>query len=476
MDFPGFIGGAYQSQAVTFDAQRCVNLYPEIDESHQGKGQKIGFLAGTPGLTPVGPIGVGVGRAGGIYIASNNSIFILTGDTLRMNLQNSATIGTIYTTTGPVCMTDNGVQLVLVDGQDGWIYTFATGVFSKITSPNMPVATKCIYMDGYILFNEVNSQRYYFSNLLDASTIDALDFQSAIGSPDNITSMEVIHRQIWITGLKSIEVHTDTGDANTPFQRLDGVFIEHGCESPDTLAKINNTLFWLGAGDTGHAIVWMAEGFSPRRISTHAVEYALSQYADLSGASAWVYCDSGHQFYMLQIPGASTTWCYDVATSLWHERASLQDGQFTQYWPNAHGYYNGSHIVNDSRNNCIYSLDPLAYDDNGTPKKWLRAAPYLAEPGLNRMFHHRLQIDMQTGVGDAQGQGLDPKIMMRYTNDGQTWSKERLGSIGKMGQYLWRVIWTKLGSSRTRAYEISGTDPVKIILLAAEVDVEQGAH
>lgn len=43
-----FIGPSYQSRSLTLDAQRCVNLYPEVDESEQGK--TVAALIGTPGL------------------------------------------------------------------------------------------------------------------------------------------------------------------------------------------------------------------------------------------------------------------------------------------------------------------------------------------------------------------------------------------------------------------------------------------
>jgi hypothetical protein len=66
-------------------------------------------------------------------------------------------------------------------------------------------------------------------------------------------------------------------------------------------------------------------------------------------------------------------------------------------------------------------------------------------------------------------------MMMRFSDDGgHTWSNEKRTSIGKLGQRLVRAIWRRLGKSRDRVYEISITDPVKVLIMGAELDVEVG--
>ena len=45
-------------------------------------------------------------------------------------------------------------------------------------------------------------------------------------------------------------------------------------------------------------------------------------------------------------------------------------------------------------------------------------------------------------------------------------------SIGKIGEYYRRVIWRRLGMTnklRDRVYEISGTDPVRMVIMGAEI-------
>jgi len=83
---------------------------------------------------------------------------------------------------------------------------------------------------------------------------------------------------------------------------------------------------------------------------------------------------------------------------------------------------------------------------------------------------------METGVGLATGQGSDPVMMMRYSNDGgHTWSNYKTSTIGRTGQYAARAEFRRLGAGRNRIWEISMTDPVKFAVLGGIVDVQKGS-
>jgi hypothetical protein len=92
-----------------------------------------------------------------------------------------------------------------------------------------------------------------------------------------------------------------------------------------------------------------------------------------------------------------------------------------------------------------------------------------------RTAQHALQLDCQTGVGLVVGQGNDPEAMLRWSDDGgHTWSNEHWRKMGQIGQYGYRTIWRRLGMTlklRDRVYEVSGTDPVKIAIMGAELQI-----
>jgi hypothetical protein len=108
-------------------------------------------------------------------------------------------------------------------------------------------------------------------------------------------------------------------------------------------------------------------------------------------------------------------------------------------------------------------------------QKWLRSWRALdtGQNNLRRTAQHSLQLDCESGVGLQNGQGSDPQVMMRFSDDGgHTWSREQWSGMGRIGQYYKRVFWRRLGMTlklRDRVYEISGTDPVKISIMGAEL-------
>jgi hypothetical protein len=63
--------------------------------------------------------------------------------------------------------------------------------------------------------------------------------------------------------------------------------------------------------------------------------------------------------------------------------------------------------------------------------------------------------------------------MLRWSDDaGHTWSDEYWTSMGKIGEYGYRSFWRRLGMTvklRDRVYEVSGTDPVKVSIVGAEL-------
>jgi hypothetical protein len=195
----------------------------------------------------------------------------------------------------------------------------------------------------------------------------------------------------------------------------------------------------------------------------------------MSDAIAYTYQQDGHAFYVLVFPSANTTWVYDVSTQAWHERAGFTNGAFTRHRSNCQMSFNNKIIVGDFESGNIYSFDLEVYADNGQIQKWLRTWRALptGQNNLKRTAQHSLQLDCESGVGLNLGQGSDPEVMLRWSDDGgHTWSNEHWATIGKIGQFYRRVFWRRLGMTlklRDRVYELSMTDPVKIAIVGAEL-------
>lgn len=464
------LGSSYVARSVNAADARMVNLFPEIVPE---AGKEPAFLNRAPGLKL--EVAVGTGPIRGLWVLNGNMYAVSADKLYKITPAYVVTLIGTVSGTGPVSMADNGTQLFVACNGPSYIYNSLTNVFQRITDSDFPGAVTVGYLDGYFVFNEPNSQKIWVTALFEGAQVDPLDFASAEGSPDGVVGIIVDHGQLWVYGTNSIEVWYNSGNADFPFSRVQGAFNELGCAAAYSIAKMDNGLFWLGKDARGQGMVYRANGYSGQRISTHAIEWHIQQYGDLSDAIGYTYQQDGHSFYVLIFPTADTTWVYDVATQAWHERAGFVNGEFTRHRSNCQAFFGTKVMVGDYQNANIYSFDLDDYSDNGSIQKWLRSWRALptGQNNLKRTAHHSLQLDCESGVGLNLGQGSDPQVMLRWSDDGgHTWSNEHWVSIGKIGEYYRRAIWRRLGMTlklRDRVYEVSGTDPVKIAIMSAEL-------
>lgn len=473
--FVGFIGPSYESRSKNVDAQRCINLYPELNELGTGKEKEVASLIWTPGLSSLCTVGDGPIR--GAYTASNGELFVVSGSKCYQvsNGWAATELGTLNTATGLVSMADNGTTLVIVDGSFGYTVTFSSDAFAQILDGDFQPASQVFFLDGYFLFIKTNSKDFFISGI-NAVTFDALDFATVEGTPDNLVGGIVDHRDIYLFKEASTEIYYNSGDADFPFARAQNAFIEVGCAAKFSIAKMNHAVFWLGKDDKGSGVVYRAQGYQPQKISTHAVEAAIQGYSEISDAVAYTYQENGHYFYVLNFPTADTTWVFDASTNLWHERMYLNDGVFERHRANLHTIAHSKRVVADYENGSLYEMSSDFFDDDGVEIVAQRVAPHYSSDG-QRIRHNSFELDFETGVGlNGTAQGSDPKVVLTWSDDhGHTWSNEKWASMGKIGARLTRAIWRRLGMSRDRVYKVTITDPIKRVIIGANIDVEKGA-
>ncbi len=455
-----FLGGTYVSRSRNLAYSRAVNIYPETVETKQGKA--VGAFYGTPGLDSLstlgsGPIRAGIVAMGAAYVVSGNGVYKLTTSSWTGTL-----LGTIGTVSGNVTMTSNSTQLLISDGVAGYLVTLSTGALTTVATFPAGGATLA-YQDGFALTNIAGTNQFNQSNLNDLSVWNALNFSTADGQPGNIQALVDLNREVWVLCDNNVEVWLNAGLAGFAFQRLAGVYMEVGCIAPaSAVHNANQHVMWLGQSENGRGIAYMAKGYTPERISTHAIERVWQGYSNITDAIGYTYQQEGHTFYVLSFPSGDSTWVYDTGVGMWHERASLgSDGLFRRHWPSVHFSFNNKNVVGDYRNGNLYAYNLNTYTDAGTTKKWLRSWRAWP-PGQEKMVPYRfnsLQIDCQTGVDIPAG--TEPLMMLRYSNDGGwNWSSEKMVKAGAVGETAKRVLFRRLGSTRRGKERGSGLDRV----------------
>ena len=357
------------------------------------------------------------------------------------------------------------------------------GAFSNIFKANLPFSNpgSATYLDGFGLVGQLNTNTFWQSNLLDLSVWQPLNFSEADASPDNIQSLKAIHEEIWIIKERHTEIWVDAGIAGFAFQRLQGVYIEVGTNAPASVVKAGETLFWISQNGQGENVILQSNGYRPQRVSTHAIEYAIGQYATTTDAVTYCYEQEGHVFIVFTFPTGNETWVYDVTASelagipIWHQRAAFASGTFSRHWGICYTLFNNMPIVGDYRNGNLYIFDLNNPLDNGTARKWVRSWRALPKPSEEPVAFKSLRIDMQTG-GPLTPQNTTPLLVLQWSDDdGYTWSNEYFRSAGQIGQTALRVKYNRLGSTRRnsgldRIFKISSTDVFNVALIGAELE------
>lgn len=467
-----FVGPFNQARSVNVNAERAVNCFLEFDESNE---RAPLALYGTPGTVlrftlPTYPVRAAIRVGFYSYWLAGNTVYRVDPTFSYQSL------GTIDTSSGSVGIATNGTQVLIVDGFSGWIAEGTT--LTEISDPDFPAGVRrAAYQDSFFIVTGDGSQKFYINETPNAGEDwNGLDFASAEGSPDENIAVLSDHRELWLLGVDSTEIWTNTG-AEFPFERSGNTFIEHGCAAAATADKLDNSVFWLGQDDNGGAMVLRAQGYQPARISTHALEAAMQNYGTIGDAFAFTFQMEGHSFYALTFPSANASWLYDVSTGLWTEWAWRHPttGQLHRHRSNCHIYYSGEHLVGDFENGKVYALRMDAYDDAGDPMVFMRRTQCTDSKDGALNFYEALIINMETGVGLATGQGSDPLVRLRYSNDGgHTWSNVKTRSIGAVGQYGKQVRFGPTGKGRNRVWEVVITDPVKRAIYGAEALIERG--
>lgn len=531
-----FVGSTYLGRSLGIDSSRSINFFLETTSS---EAKSPVALVGTSGTTLWERFGTDPIRA---MYRFGGYLFVVCGTTMYRidSTGTKSTVGTLNTSSGPVIFVDNGIaalgvggnQMVLSDGTYGYLYNLLDNTLQVHPSPNFPGAGKAIaYMDGYIIASSGN-MGISVSELYDASTYNGLAIAAAIATPDNISSIVNLHQQLFIIKEYSTEVWYNAGIATQdgcPFSRVSGAVMDFGTLSPYSVARGNNSIFFLAQqriGDGSGSFVGVVElnGYTPTIISPQSITYHLSNLSNREDAIGFCYIEEGHMFYQLTFPSENCTFVYDSTTKQWHERSTFTTAQevvfsdtgvptpktslpqkTNRHLGNCYAFYDGKHLVGDYRTGNVYEMSSSLYDDNGEPIVSSRiSSPLVDKENLNNVFVSKLVVDAEMGVGTGEyalnnrgigepadgnifadgltyagavleiSVGGDPKAFLSWSNDGgRTWSNEYESSLGRKGEYGKRLIWRRIGYSKNRCYKITISSPVKKVITSAVIEVSQ---
>ena len=365
MKFDSFIGGSYESQALTADVERTVNWYPEVLQSKGATAPAT--LLPTPGVERIDTEIAYKVQPGRAHIFINGREFAILG---RYLVEISATGGLIPTGAirgdlglpgdRPATISSNGDggnQLFITSNGYAWSYDLATNALSGITALS-GLATMGAYLDGYFLCLDSNTSTLYISALMDGTTWSTgTDFAQRSLAPDKWVSMCIVGRNVWLFGSQTSEVWYDSG-GTFPLTPHPSGLINLGCAAMWSPKVLGAEVVWLATSKAGHVCVARASGFTPSIISTYPMETAFQSYKQIDDAVADSYSSDGHTFYVLNFDTAGATWAWDSTTTLWSERGEWVPslGRFTAWRPRFYAHAFGEHRILDAGGPGVYRM------------------------------------------------------------------------------------------------------------------------
>lgn len=468
---------SYRSRSLPVSAQRLVNGFMER-QPESAKSQVPVF--GTPGLTdwtllPKRPVR-------GLW-NFNGVLYAVAGDTLyRINSSGGIkAIGAGITGTGQVSMSDNGTQIIVVNGVSGFVAD-AEDNYQQIQNPNFYSASRVIFFDNYFVFDRKSTNQFFLSNLSNGLAYNGLDFASAEAQPGFLTAPAQNVQLLFLFSVNHIETWYDAGTADFPFQRYQGGVIEKGCNAAYSIVNQDEAIFFLCTD----GVIYRLDGNVPKRISTHAIEHDVASFGDVSDCFALTYTIEGHKIVAFTFPSApdgGRTYQWDISTSLWHERASRDANgvELGRWRANCAIKIYDKILIGDAFDGMISYLDWDNYTERGNPMQFKVCSAPIHQDRLP-VFVGRLELDMQTGYGQRPGgQGPTttsppPVALLRWSkNSGYSWSAlQQPRSLGNVGEYVTRLRWLSMGRAYSWVFELTISDPVPRVLVAAHGDVDVG--
>lgn len=444
----------YRLPSPKASASRLVNCF--IEQGAQGSAKGPVLLRRAPGIRT--RVTLGDGPVRGVVVMAG-TLYALSGQTLYAidaNWQATAATGSVPGSER-VRIETNGTSIVIVRPSVGTGYSSDGATVSQITDSTFTgwTAGDVAFLDGYLVFRRPGTAQF-FNTGLNALTFSALDIATAEGKPDILVGMTVDHREIFLAGTDSCELWYNAAlPTGSPFARTPSGLLEIGCAAGASVGRQSNSVFWLADDLT----IRRLNGSNPGRVSQHAIEDAIARMSVVSDAFAIPYRAGGHEFFALTFPQASRTFLFDSSTGEWHERKSYGLGRWRA---NCTVRAYQKQVIGDSTTGKLGTVDPEIFTEFDDPMTmlWTYQGIYAEN---RRASHRRFELVVNSGSGTSTGQGQNPLVTLKLSNDGgSTFHTMPTRSLGLIGQYEKRVAWHRLGSARDRVYQVEVSDPVPV--------------
>lgn len=340
---------------------------------------------------------------------------------------------------GPFFMA--GYEDNLLIAGNGPLYAYNGTTLSTVSFPDGANVVKVIVGAGRALCLRADTEKFYWSDPL-STTIGGLNFATAESQPDRLRDVLFIDDIAILFGAETVEFWPNTGDADAPFQPLEGRVFERGIKNTGAASKLGSTFAWIT--DANQLCV---------QDQNNIVSNAGFEAEIAASANAYLFSFFIDGTELLAIRLDSGTWAYNPRTGTISEFQSY--GQ-TNFIPQC---YAGG-VFGSAIDGKTYAWG-TGLDTDTVLERRIRAGFPINGGGV--------QIDnilLRCNVGQTtylEGDYVNPVVEMRMSRDGgKTWGNWKQASLGEQGAYRTSVMWRALGMASRPGLlcEFRCTDPI----------------
>ena len=458
------LNGIYTNTAGDFRVEYPRNMVPVILQS----GISDGYFRPADGIVSLGT-GPGIDRGG---IEWQGLLYRVMGTKLvSISSTNVVTIIGDVGGTGQVTLDYSFDYLAVASGGNLFLYRPSTGL-QQVTDPDLGTVVDVVWVDGY--FMTTDGEFLIVTELNDPFSVNPLKYGSAEADPDPIVALLKVRNEVYALNRHTIEVFDNVGGSLFPFQRVEGAQVQRGAIGTHACCNFMESIAFIGGGRNEAPAVWLISGSNAQKISTREIDLILEEFTEtqLSNVLVESRVDKGYRHLYIHLPNRTLVFDVEATTKagmpVWFTLTTSLVGNSLYRARNLVWVYNKWVVGDPSSVSFGYLSDTLS-SHWGVLNGWEFATIILYNESRGLIFH---EMELIALTGNAIF-GTDPSIWTSHTEDGLTWSQERVCKAGVTGVRGKRLSWLQQGRMRQwRAQKFRGTSDAQLSVARLEARVE----
>jgi hypothetical protein len=458
------LNGIYTDTAGDFRVEYPRNMVPVILKS----GISDGYFRPADGIVSLGT-GPGIDRGG---IEWQGILYRVMGTKLvSISSTNVVTVIGDVGGTGQVTLDYSFDYLAIASGGNLFLYRPSTGL-QQVTDPDLGTVVDVVWVDGY--FMTTDGEFLIVTELNDPFSVNPLKYGSAEADPDPVVALLKVRNEVYALNRHTIEVFDNVGGSLFPFQRVEGAQVQRGAIGTHACCLFMESIAFIGGGRNEAPAVWLISGSNAQKISTREIDLVLEEFTEtqLSNVLVESRVDKGFRHLYIHLPDRTLVFDAEATTKagmpVWFTLTSSLVGNSLYRARNLVWVYNKWVVGDPSSVSFGYLSDSLS-SHWGVLNGWEFATIILYNESRGLIFH---EMELIALTGNAIF-GTDPSIWTSHTEDGLTWSQERVCKAGVTGVRGKRLSWLQQGRMRQwRAQKFRGTSDAQLSVARLEARIE----